>query len=292
MGGKNAMRRLRRLLPALAVVGALAMTLGSCQWPADTRYVHPVFDPVDEVEVITGITYRNTTTSTGTPIALKLDIYQPAGDTVTERPVVMWMFGGGWRSGDRNQLASYARDSASRGYVGVTIDYRIRPGAGSGEIVPAALDAYDDAVAAVQWLKDNAAAYDLDPDAIVAAGYSAGGINALNLLYTPGSRGPATSPVAGAVAIAGLSFNAPTAGDPPAMMHHGTADTTVAYSTGKRTCDDAKAVGDVCVLVTYDGLGHEIGATQPQLIRDRSADFIFEQILLKQGYPAPSSQAG
>jgi len=55
----------------------------------------------------------------------------------------------------------------------------------------AAFDAYDDAVAGVEWLKANAATYGIDANVIIGAGYSAGAINALNLLYLPGSRGPA-----------------------------------------------------------------------------------------------------
>ena len=37
-----------------------------------------------------------------------------------------------------------------------------------------------------------------DPDAVVAAGYSAGAVNALNAIFMPGTRGPVTSPAAGA----------------------------------------------------------------------------------------------
>jgi acetyl esterase/lipase len=182
------------LVAALALVG--------CEYPPGTRYVDPVFTNVD---ITTNITYRTTTTYQGVPIDLKLDIHQPRGDTATKRPVVMWMFGGGWVVGDKSNMAAWATDSAKRGYVGVTIQYRLRS-ATNLNVQAAAYDAYDDAVGAVAWLKANAATYRIDPTAIVAGGYSAGAINAMNLLYLPGSRGPATSPVAGAVSISGLSF--------------------------------------------------------------------------------------
>ena len=281
------MRALRRLLPALLGFGLLASTLGGCEWPEGTRYVDQVFD---QVEVTRDVVYRSTTTWQGEAIDLKLDIYQPAGDTVAERPAVMWMFGGAWIFGNKGHMATFAEDSARRGYVGVSIDYRIRPGA--SDILSGAMDAYDDAVAAAQWLRANAARYRIDPDAIVAGGYSAGGINALNLLYTPGTRGPATSPVAGAVAVAGLAFDQPTAGDPPALMHNGTNDNIVPFASGKATCDGARRVGDKCRFYQYDGAGHEIAYTQQALILDRTADFIFEIVLVPMGYRATAAAPG
>lgn len=274
------MRGLRRTLPALMAIGiALATTLTGCDWPEGTRYVYPVFD---EVDVTRDVVYHHTTDHQGQPVELRLDVYQPRGDTVSERPAMMWMFGGAWRAGDRSQMASYATDSARRGYVGVSIDYRIRPE--GGDAVELANDAYDDAVAAVEWLKDNAATYGIDPDAIVAGGFSAGAINALNLLYVPGSRGPETSPVAGAVAVSGLAFDTPTAGDPPAVMHNGTADPIVPFASARRTCDDAEAVGEVCRFWAYEDAGHGIAFSEQALIQERSADFIFEHVLVPLGY--------
>lgn len=285
-GEAHTARRPRRL-PAVAGLGViivlLAAVLPGCDWPRNTRYVHPVFA---EVDVTRDIVYRRTTNHEGQPVELKLDIYQPRGDTASRRPVVMWMFGGAWVAGNRGQMSSYATDSARRGYVAVSIDYRIRPGGLGGNVTEMAMDAYDDAVAAVQWLKDNAATYRMDPRAIVPGGISAGAINALHLLYLPGSRGPAQSPVAGAVSISGLSFGAPTADDPPALMHNGTADNVVPYASARRTCSDAWALRAVCRLWDYEGAGHEIGWTQQALVQERTGDFIFEHVLVPLGYVA------
>ena len=140
------MTTLRRLVPAVLGMALLASTLPGCDWPDGTRFVHHVFD---DHEVTSGITYRHTTTDTGEPIDLQLDIYEPAGDTRGERPVVVWMFGGGWRFGDRDQLAGYAVDSARRGYVGVTIDYRTWTGP-DFDVFAASANAYEDTMAAVE----------------------------------------------------------------------------------------------------------------------------------------------
>jgi len=273
----------RRLVPALVGVALLATALPGCDWPETTRFVHPV---LDGHEVTTGITYRHTTRpDTGQPIDLKLDVYEPAGDTRDERPVVVWMFGGGWRSGDRNQLAGYAADSARRGYVGVAIDYRTWTGPGF-DIVAASNAAYEDTLAAVEWLRDHAADHRLDPDAIVAAGYSAGAVNALHALYRP-----ETSPVAGAVAIAGLSFDPPTPGRPPALVFSGTRDTTVPHNLSRDQCAQARDLGNVCRFVAYEGEDHLIALTQAADIRAQTADFIFEEVLWDLGYRAEKAPA-
>jgi acetyl esterase/lipase len=207
----------RRLAAGLTGLVLLATgTLAGCDWAEDTRFVHPVFE---EIEATRDVLYRTATGHDGQPVELRLNIYQPRGDARDERPVMMWMFGGAWQWGDRNQLALYAEDSARRGYVGVTIDYRVRPE--GGPLLEVARDAYDDAVAAVAWLKDHAGEYRLDPDAIVAGGVSAGAVNAMNLLYTR-DWGLDASPIAGGVSISGTSFAPPHAGDhaPRHGRHH------------------------------------------------------------------------
>src|SRR5688572_32037281 len=105
------MRARRRLLTIVSGALLLATSMTSCEWPEGTRYVYHVFDNVD---VTTGIPYRTTTTYQGQSITLRLDIYQPRGDTAAERPVMMWMHGGFWVGGDKSNMADWARDSARR----------------------------------------------------------------------------------------------------------------------------------------------------------------------------------
>lgn len=276
------MRILRRVVPVAVGLALVATTMTSCEWPEGTRYVHRVFA---EVDVTTGVTYRTTTTNAGAPIDLKLDIYAPRGDTAAERPVIMWGFGGGWRFGDRAQLAAFARDAAERGYVGVAIDYRIWVGDGF-DLVRASNNAYDDTIAAVEWLRAHAATYRIDADAVVAAGYSAGAINALNAIHRP-----ADSPAAGAVAIAGTSFSPEGPGHPPSIVFSGDQDQVLAYSSQKASCDRSRANGNVCEQVTYAGADHLIPFTQGDDIRARTADFVFEQVLWPLGYRPESVPA-
>lgn len=269
------MRTLRRLVPVVAGLALLASSAG-CQWPPGTRYVYRVFD---QVEVTEDIVYRTTTNYLGQTVNLALDIYQPVGDTVSQRPVVMWMHGGCWTRGNKSLMEAYADDSARRGYVGVSINYRLRNTCS----LEAANDAFQDAVAAVAWLKAHAAQYRLDPDAIVVGGHSAGAINAANVLFQANP-----SPAAGGVVLAGMGFGAPTAGDPPVIMHHGTADTTVRPEWAQATCDNTRNAGNVCVFFSYQGGGHLIPYEEPMAtqIKDRTADAIFEEVLIPLGYEA------
>lgn len=278
------MRQLGRGVPALAGVVMAATAAVGCQWPDGTRYVDHVF-AAEQVRVTTDITYDTVVDSQGQQITLELDVYAPpAGDTVTERPAVIWGFGGGWVAGDKDQLSAYARDSARRGYVGVAIEYRTSPS--GGNVIDLAGAAYDDTLASVQFLKDHATEYGIDPDAIVTAGYSAGAINALDTAIWPGERGPATSPVAGAVGIAGFSFGESDPGDPPILQFHGVDDPLVPEATGRATCEEARAAGNHCTFFSYPGEDHFVAFTQLSSIAERTADWIFEQVLWPLGYRA------
>lgn len=253
------------------------------QVPASGRYIDPVFD---EVDVTLDIPYRETQDSEGNPITLHLDMYEPAGDSEQSRPVIVWMHGGGFVGGDKSVMAPYAEELARRGYVAVSLQYRLRPGfASAEELVDAVLDAYDDTFAAVQWLRENAAEHRIDPDAVSVGGISAGAVNAFNLAYLPGDWDrPEPSNVAAAVPISGLTIGAPQAGDPPVIAFHGSADMVVDFQHALNACAGARAAGLRFDLVVYDGAGHEIGATQFDDIVPRTAAFLAETVLGPRGY--------
>lgn len=97
---------------------------------------------------------------------LLLDAYLPAGEG--RRPAVVMIHGGGWRVGDKASWQPEAERLAARGWVAFSINYRLD----EPSVFPAEID---DAQAAVSWVRDNAAAYKVDPDRIAALGESAGG---------------------------------------------------------------------------------------------------------------------
>jgi triacylglycerol lipase len=107
---------------------------------------------------------------------LALDIYQPPGKGPFS--AVLVVHGGAWRSGNRRQLAVYARSLAQRGHCCFAIDYRLAP----KHKFPAQID---DCREAVKWIRRNADAYHVDPTRVGAIGYSAGG-HLVALLATTG----------------------------------------------------------------------------------------------------------
>lgn len=98
----------------------------------------------------------------------KLDLYLPEGEGPF--PVVVSIHGGGFMMGDKaDSMGTSGFDQLlAEGYAVAAVNYRL-----SGEATfPAAVE---DVKAAVRWLRANAAAYNLNPDAIGAWGASAGG---------------------------------------------------------------------------------------------------------------------
>lgn len=144
--------------------------------PSD--FISPRFSTVTTTS---GVLFHSTTNYKGVATDLFVDIYQPTGDTATNRPVVMLIHGGGFRtSGVRTQgyMVNFANEFAKRGYVAMSIDYRQRSGADmptKADELPALKDAAADALIALQWIRVNGQTYGYDPSTIFMAGGSAGG---------------------------------------------------------------------------------------------------------------------
>ncbi len=100
-------------------------------------------------------------------ISLKLDIYRKK-EMGRPAPLLIFIHGGGWRKGQREDYLLYLIDFAKRGYVTASISYRLLPGAK----FPAAVE---DVKCAVRWLRLHAGEFDIDPGKIALIGGSAGG---------------------------------------------------------------------------------------------------------------------
>lgn len=117
----------------------------------------PVFDR--------DVTYITREDPTG-KIELKLNIARPAVDA-KDRPCIIAIHGGAWRSGDRSHLDALVQGLAKEGYVAATVSYRFCP----QHCFPAQIE---DCAAAVRFLRKHADQYGIDPDRIGAIGFSAG----------------------------------------------------------------------------------------------------------------------
>lgn len=101
--------------------------------------------------------------------AWKLDLALPTEPSDTLRPALVFVHGGGWRSGDkrRGYFLQGAFDYAQRGYVAISVNYRLTDDAP----FPACIE---DVKTAVRWLRAHAEEYGVDPERIGAYGNSAG----------------------------------------------------------------------------------------------------------------------
>jgi len=110
-----------------------------------------------------------------------MDLYRPLNSS-SLLPVVIMIHGGSWRGGARSDLPDLNRYLAARGYAVAAISYRFAPRYPH----PAASQ---DAHAAIEFLKSNAARLGLDPSRIAIIGRSAGGQLALLAAYTENDSG-------------------------------------------------------------------------------------------------------
>ena len=83
-------------------------------------------------------------------------------------PAVVILHGGGWKSGNKSQMETFAIELASKGYSCFTIEFRLSPEA----IYPAAIF---DVKSAIQYLRKNARKFNIDATKIAVLGCSSGG---------------------------------------------------------------------------------------------------------------------
>lgn len=281
------------LMCALAVVISAPSAAPAATPNRNMRYHDPVFANVD---VQHDVSYGAAVDAAGDDVPLVLDLYQPAGDVATQRPVLILAHGGGFVGGDKeaDSMGTLARAFAQRGYVTASINYRldprVSPACFRGDVTSrcrnAALEAQHDAQAAVRWFRANSTALRVDPGRIAIGGLSAGAVAALGVAYnagdagSSGNAGPA-SDVQAAVSLSGFALDDSWmgAGDAPALLLHGTADEIVPYPEAMETRDAAQGAGLIANLVTVDGGGHGLVGDDAIVIRT-TADFLAQQLRL------------
>ena len=276
-----------RTLVALALGATLLTGCTVPRPPGDgtLRYRDQVFTAVTATN---DLTYGSAPDAEGDPVALKLDLYQPTGDTIAKRPALVWVHGGGFTAGDKSSGRARATFFARLGYVAVSINYRLLapPNCSSMPANPdcqaAGLAAQHDAQAAVRWLRANAATYRIDPDRIAIGGGSAGAVTSLLVGWRSedpgisGNPGP-SSAVRGVVSVSGgLPTNEYiTAGDAPALFIHGTEDAVVPFDWALQNAAAMYNLGIFTVLEPIEGAGHGLNADHRALIDEQSDYFLY-----------------
>jgi para-nitrobenzyl esterase len=122
---------------------------------------------------------------------LYMDVYQPVGDTASQRPLVILAHGGSFIHGDRHaeRMPILCRELAMRGFVAVSIDYRLTTLFGmftKRSAYKAMMKAVADGRNSVRWFINDAAnenTYRIDRSKIFFGGSSAGAILTEQLAY-------------------------------------------------------------------------------------------------------------
>jgi acetyl esterase/lipase len=127
-------------------------------------------DLPENIDVQKDIVYKQVDST-----SLQLDIYK-LKNLSEAAPVLVFIHGGSWAKGKRSDYLPYLLDYAQKGYVTLTVSYRL-----SGVAhFPAAMQ---DVQAAIQWIREHAAEHMIDPGKIALIGGSAGGHLAMMVGY-------------------------------------------------------------------------------------------------------------
>lgn len=156
------------------------------------RYHTPIFPVVDS---FTNIQYGSALAQDDTTIVnLKMNIYYPANDTDTKRPIIILAHGGSFIFGDKSEMTPYCEYFASLGYVTASINYRLlnlsqvnqanlsNPDSLKVIFGKAVVRAVWDMKAAVRFFRKSVTStgnpYGIDTNRVIVGGASAGGITA------------------------------------------------------------------------------------------------------------------
>jgi para-nitrobenzyl esterase len=244
------------------LIGLSALTMTFAQDPcASGRYATDVFS---NVTLTSNITYGSNLNFANSNTSLKLDVYEPTGDTEVARPLIVWVHGGSFLGGSKTDgdMVALSNAFAKKGYVCASIDYRTGffP-IDSANAVKAVVRAVQDLRASVRYFykdrADGTNAYRIDTNNIFVGGSSAGAITSLHLAYLDrsceidpyvpaanyealgGIEGNSGNPcysskVNGVINLCGAlaQYGWLEAGDLPLCSMHGTTDGTVKYNRG------------------------------------------------------------
>lgn len=300
MGTRKGIRRAAWVAATAVAVSVVGVGAAPQAEAKGVRYLQPVFS---KVTITKDLVYGQSRTRQGQLQQHRLDVIEPKGDTAAGRAAVVWVHGGFFKYGDKQDgYYQKARDTFSKaGYVTISIDYTLNPDIPDGALdtvlqnqvpqyIDTVTDAQHDAQAAVRWVRAHAAQYRIDPDKIAIAGHSAGGITASLVGFNehdPGTNGTPglSSRVAAVVAFAGTSMPGLLVqvdpGDPPFQILHGVIDDVVPSPPALTTCALTLALGNVCEQVYDPDQRHGIFGY------DQALSFLYRRMITANDGPLP-----
>lgn len=266
---RDAKRRWRRQSRwARLALGTVALSLAGCSSTGVLNALEPRF----------GVTVTKDLAFAPGPRGM-LDVYRPP-HADGRAPVVVFIYGGSWDEGRRQDYAFVGDALASKGFVTVIPDYRIYP-----EVRwPAFLE---DNARAVRWAKDHAREYGADPKTLFLMGHSAGAYDvvmlALDKRWLAAVGMDPTRDLKGVVGLAGpydflplhseelkiifgpregrpatQPINYVDGRNPPVFLAADTGDKVVEPSNTTRLAAKVKAAGGEVEVRYYKGLSHAL----------------------------------
>jgi acetyl esterase/lipase len=246
----------------------------------------------EKVEMVEGAIVK-TYKTIGEDDDLKLYIFNPAKHKATDKtPAIVFFHGGGFNGGGWTHFATQAQYLASRGMVGISVQYRTKKSHGTTPF-----ECVKDAKSAMRWVRKNAKGLGIDPKRIAAGGGSAGGHLAAavaTLTSFDEDKDKSISCLPNALVLFNPVFdNGPDGygynrikdrykefspienikkGLPPTLVMLGTKDKLLPVKSAKRFKALAEKVGSRCDLNLYEDQVHAF------FNRDKNEEMYFKTI--------------
>ena len=247
---------------------------------------------------------------------LFMDVYDPASGSErsiegVEKPAVIFMFGGGFISGTRDDQSyhSWFKKMTDNGYRVISIDYRLglkganKVGVAQVNVLDKAIHmAVEDLFSATAFIIENADQFGVSPDNLVISGSSAGAISVMQAEYEIANRTewasvlPQGFDYAGVMSFAGAILSREGKVDYkhtpcPTLMLHGTSDALVPYEQIKvlnlgffgagKLVERFKKFGLNYNMYHFTGYGHEIAGSMYATF-DLQDKFLRNNVMQKQ----------
>ncbi|HEV3238999.1 MAG TPA: carboxylesterase family protein [Casimicrobiaceae bacterium] len=144
-----------------------------------------------------GVSMPGETPPTVSEDCLYLNIWTPAKSPAEQLPVIVWIYGGGYRNGAASMPLYWGERLAHQGVIVVTIAYRLGP---LGFLALPELTRESphrssgnyglmDQIAALEWVQRNVVAFGGDPGRVTIAGQSSGSMSVSVLMASPRAKG-------------------------------------------------------------------------------------------------------
>jgi len=222
-----------------------------------------------EVVVKNNIAYGEAVNDKQVNQTLLMDIYRTDNSPGMKKPAIIFVHGGGFRGGDKQQdmYIKMCRTFAQAGYVSFSVNYRL---SSQGKItLPVLENTLSDVLTAFRWILSHNDEYGIDPTKMLIAGDSAGGGIVVNVAYSDEGR----KMIAGCINLwGGLPFS-PTDPDadryghpvnyypipadaPPTCIFHSKGDEVIPVSTSINLTNELKTKGIAHEIHILDSPDH------------------------------------